>query len=177
MHNGRKPRKHNEINEGSYVTVDEIRAALSEQKISALGPDGIRCKDMHSLMDGKIADLTVFNNSIKNGTIEEDWLHSYLIPLPKTGKNHTRLQGYRIITMQITVRKLLEKIIVKKVLSHFEQFNLCPPGLCRYRPRREAWCNAGVLANDVFEGFHSQKEECEAAIDLETWRTPTIESL
>lgn len=83
------------------------------------------------LADRGLADLIkVFINN-KNGTIEEHWLHSYLIPVPKASKDHTKLQGYCIITMSNMVGKLLGKIISRTVLYHIEQVNLFSPGLGR----------------------------------------------
>lgn len=69
--------------------------------------------------DREVSDLAnVFNHSITNGICEDDWLHSDLAnTLPKIGKDHTKLQDYRIITVQNTVGKLLEKIIKKLKLN------------------------------------------------------------
>lgn len=49
-----------------------------------------------------------FNASIQ---IKEDWLHGYLLPLPKPNKDHSQISTYRIITMQNTISKLLRKIV------------------------------------------------------------------
>lgn len=74
--------KTQEIHKESYVTVGEIRAALQRAINFAPRPHGIRHEDMRSLMDKGVAGLAkVFNNNIQNGTVEENWLHNYLIPL------------------------------------------------------------------------------------------------
>jgi hypothetical protein len=109
----------------------------------------------------------IYNSSIESATISEEWLHSYLIPLPKPGKDHTKIQWYRIITMQNTIGKLLEKIIARKISCQFERLHLLPSTLGGYRPHRETWGNAAVFAHDAYEGFHSGIETCAAAIDLE----------
>lgn len=73
---------------------------------------------MHSLTNKEVADLPkVFSNSIKNSTTEKK-LHSYLVPLPKTSKDHTKLQGHYIITIQNTVGKLLENIIMRSYAAY-----------------------------------------------------------
>ena len=47
--------------------------------------------------------------SVEYGVIPEpeDWLDSHLSPEPKPGKDRTSIKGYRIITMQNTMGKLL----------------------------------------------------------------------
>src|SRR5579871_4548165 len=160
--------KSHTIGEEAVVTSEDIHATLKRSKNTAPGPDGIRYGDIAKLTDAEIDELTqVFNTSIESGHVNEDWLHSYLIPLPKPGKDKKKIQGYRIITMQNTIGKLLEKIIAKKVSCHLERLHLLPPTLGGYRPNRETWANAAVFAQDVFEGFQSGTETCAAAIDLE----------
>ena len=161
-------RKLLDMGETYTVNVDDIKAALRTAKNSAPGPDGIRYEDIRQLSDAELGDLTsIYNKSLENATINEEWLHSYLIPLPKPGKDHTQIQGYRIITMQNTIGKLLEKIIARKLSCHLERLGLLPPTLGGYRLNRETWSNAAVFAHDVYEGFHSGVETVAAAIDLE----------
>lgn len=112
--------KTKEINEESYVTGGEIRAALQRAINFAPRPHGIRHEDMRSLADKGVASLAkVFKNNIQNGTIEENWLHNYLIPLRKTCKYHTKLQDYLIITILNTVGKLLGKDNCKEIFTSY----------------------------------------------------------
>ena len=91
------------MEEEDYVKVDEIKAALWRAKNSAPGPDGVCYEDIANLSDKALEELAdMYNTSIKSATVEEEWLHSYLIPLPKPGKDDTKIQSYRVITMQIT---------------------------------------------------------------------------
>lgn len=56
------------------------------------------------LMDGEMEELCrTFNDNIEAGVIVEDWLNNYLVPLPKAGKEHTKIH---IIIMQNKIRKL-----------------------------------------------------------------------
>lgn len=56
------------------------------------------------LMDGEMEELCrTFNDNIEAGVIVEDWLNNYLVPLPKAGKEHTKIH---IIIMQNNIRKL-----------------------------------------------------------------------
>jgi hypothetical protein len=93
-----------------YVTIDEIKHALRHAKSSVPGTDGIQYEDIGKMHDEGLEEFaTIYNTSITNAAVNEEWLHSYLVPLPKPGKDHTKIQGYRISTMQNTVGKLLKK--------------------------------------------------------------------
>ena len=102
--------------------------------------------------------VKTFNESLETGMIPEEWLHSYLLPIPKPGKDHTALSGFRIITMQNTFGKILEKVVAKRVTAHLEDKKLLPDGLGSYRPGRETCVNTATLAYDVYEGFQSKEE-------------------
>jgi hypothetical protein len=87
--------------------------------------------------------------------------------LPKPAKDHKKMQGYRIITMQNTIGKLLEKVIARKLSCFFENLDLFPSTLGWYRPNRETWSHTEVFTQDVYEGFQPDFETCASAIDLE----------
>lgn len=96
--------------------------AFKRAQKSAPGQDCIKCKDMRSLTDRDVADLAKVFNRLKNSTFQKDWLHSYLVSLPKTGKKHTRLESHCIVTISNMFERLLETIIEKISSRHTEQF-------------------------------------------------------
>jgi ribonuclease HI len=154
--------------ESLTVTCDIIQATLKRSLNSAPGPDGIRYSDIKNLTDDDMECLaSELNESIQNGTIREEWLHSTLVPLKKPGKNHKQINGYRIITMQNTTGKLIEKIMARELSYKLEEMHIFPPTLGGCRRNKETWCNAAVFAYDVFEGFHDGVETFAATIDLE----------
>ena len=64
------------------------------------------------LNEDELAALAeVLSDSVQDSQIPEDWLHSHLCPVPKPGKDLSSIKGYRIIYMQNTIGKLLEKVI------------------------------------------------------------------
>ena len=123
---------------------------------------------MKSLNEEETANLTeLLEESLYEGTIPEDWLDSHLCPLPKPEKDPTKIASYRIITMQNTVGKLLEKMVAHKLACELEEKELLPPTLGSYRRRKDTWMNAAVLASDVYDGFERGEETLVAALDLE----------
>ena len=109
----------------------------------------------------------VLLKSLFEGDIPDDWLDSHLCPLPKPEKDPTRIASYRVITMQNTVGKLLEKMVAHRLSCELEEKDLLPPTLGSYRRRKDTWMNAAVLASDVYDGFEKGEETLVAALDLE----------
>ena len=59
-------------------------------------------------VDNKSELFRLYKENFSTGQVPEDWYHSYLKPIPKLGKDHRKLNGYRILTMQNTTGKLME---------------------------------------------------------------------
>ena len=71
--------------------------------------------------------------------------------------------SYRIITIQNTIGKLLEKIVARKL----DKKKLLPPTLGSYRRGKDTWTNAALLASGVCDGFERGEETMVVALDLE----------
>ena len=52
--------------------------------------------------------LAEINNSVATGLIPALWTDSFLVAIPKPGKNHRTLQGYRVITVRNMGGELVE---------------------------------------------------------------------
>ena len=109
----------------------------------------------------------VLNESLAEHRVPDDWLDSHLASVPKPGKDLTSIKGYRIVTMQNTVGKLLEKIVARRLAIQLENDNLLPPTLGSYRSGKDTWANAAVLASDVYDAFERKEETLVVALDLE----------
>lgn len=66
------------------------------------------------------------------GYIPENWPHSFLKPLPKPGKDNRKLNGYRILKMQITEERL-EGIIARKLARDLENWEIIPANQAGFR--------------------------------------------
>ena len=153
---------------GDPVTEEVVKGTISRAKDSAAGPDGLRYKHLKGASESDLKEIVKnFNASLATGEIPDQWLHSYLMPLPKPGKDHSSIKGYRIITMQNIYGKILEKIVASRLARHLEVKKLLPDGLGSYRPGKDTCINTSVLAYDVYEGFQNKEETVIAAIDLE----------
>ena len=91
------------------ITELEFTEALSGlTKDTASGPDRVKYSDIKNLSVHNKSELfRPYEESIATGQVPEDWSHSYLKPIPKPGKDHSKLKRYRIHTRQNTTKKLI----------------------------------------------------------------------
>ena len=85
----------------------------------------------------------------------------------KPGKDHSKLNGYCILTMQNTMGKLMERIVARKLAQDLERRNVLPPNQGGYRAGKTTWENAARFAYDVYEGFQRKEQTLAVAVDLE----------
>ena len=137
------------------ITELEFTEALSGlSKDTAPGPDRVKYSDIKNLsVDNKSELFRLYEESFATGQVPEDWSHSYLKPIPKPGKDHSKLNGCRILTMQNTTGKLMERIVARKLAQDLERRNVLPQTQGGYRAGKSTWENAARFAYDVYEGF------------------------
>ena len=151
-----------------HLTAERLDRIIKHASDSAPGPDGVTYEHLKSLNEEELGVLAdVLRESVEESKIPDDWLDSHLGPVPKPGKDLSSIKGYRIITMQNTIGKLLEKIIAHEIAEELEAKELLPPTLGSYRRGKETWMNAAVLASDVYDGFERKEETIVIALDLE----------
>ena len=154
------------------ITELEFTEALSGlSKDTAPGPDRVKYSDIKNLsVHNKSELLRLCEESFTTGQVPEDWSHSYLKPIPKPGKDHSKLNGYRILTMQNTTGKLMERIVARKLAQDLERRNVLPPpppNQGGYRAGKSTWENAARFAYDVYERFQRKEQTLAVAVDLE----------
>ena len=108
----------------------------------------------------------IYQESFDKGHIPEDWTHSFLKPISKPGKDHRKLNGYRILAMQNAIGKLMERIVAGKLTRDLEDRKIFPANQGGFRPGKCAWKNAAAFAY-VYEGFQRKEQTLSVAIDLE----------
>ena len=151
------------------ITELEFTEALSgPSKDTAPGPDRVKYSDIKNLsVDNKSELFGLYEESFATGQVPEDWSHSYLKPIPKPGKDHSKLNGYRILTMQNTTGKLMERIVARKLAQDLERRNVLPPNQGGYRAGKTTWENAARFSYNVYEGFQRKEKTLVVAVDLE----------
>ena len=142
------------------ITELEFTEALSGlRKDTAPGPDRVKYSDIKNLsVDNKNELFRLYEESFATGQFPEDWSHSYLKPIPKPGKDLSKLNGHRILTMQNTTGKLMERIVARKLAQDLERRNVLPSNQGGYSAGKNTWENAARFAYDVHEGFQRKEQ-------------------
>lgn len=111
----------------SGVTIDENQLLSKLNKIDvgkSLGPDNIHPKLLYELRFELLKPLTrLFNLSIEQGEIPQDWRDANVSPIFKKG-NRDQAQNYRPVSLTSVVGKILESFIKNSIVEHLEQFKL-----------------------------------------------------
>ena len=80
---------------------------------TAPGPDKIKYSDIRNLSDKRASSSDCTKKAFAAGQVPENWSHSYIEPVPRLGKDHSKLDGYRILTTQNTTGNLMERIVAR----------------------------------------------------------------
>lgn len=119
------------------VTNAEVKHYLNTIDVNkATGPDGISGRLLKECADEICDSLTkLFNKSLRTGVVPTEWKLANIIPLYKHGvKSH--IENYRPISLLSLVSKLLERCILKQLLSkvthliHNNQHGFLPRKSC-----------------------------------------------
>ncbi|KAF0309479.1 putative RNA-directed DNA polymerase from transposon BS [Amphibalanus amphitrite] len=119
----------------------------------------------HLLCESKSRLLSEINESLVSGIVPTEWCDSVLVPVPKPGKDHHRLEGHRIIAVQNLLGKVAESMVCERLASHLEP--RMPPGMGAYRKGRSTWTNAGVVTHVISEAFERREQAVLVALDLQ----------
>ena len=77
------------------------------------------------------------------------------------------LNGYRILSMQNTIGKLMERIVARNLARDFEDRNILPANQGDSRTGKCPWENTAAFAEYVYGGFQRKEQTLAEAIDLE----------
>ena len=95
----------------------EFTEALSElSKDTAPGPDKVKYSGIKNLSEDDKKELfTLYDESFTTGQVPEDLSHSYLKPIPRLGKDYSKLTGHHMLIMQNTMTKPMERVVARNL--------------------------------------------------------------
>jgi reverse transcriptase-like protein/endonuclease/exonuclease/phosphatase family protein len=110
------------------VTHREVRSIIKNLKPkSAPGPDNISNRVLKHLPRKGIVAITNISNAIMRlGYFPSRWKEAIVIMIPKPGKNHIFPQNHRPISLLNSLAKVVERLILARLLKHTEQLNVIP---------------------------------------------------
>lgn len=139
----------------SHVTAEfsmwEMEVAMSAGKDdSALGPDGISNKDLKSLpQEGKQQILQEFNVILRSGEWPRKWKLAEGIPLLKADKCKNTLKSYRVIVKSSHMAKMMERMLLRRLMVVLEHSGTFTDEMTAYRPLRSPQDNLLDICSDI----------------------------
>jgi len=116
----RRPVQRQERHKGKEEWVQRAREALGKTKnSSAPGPDGVTWKLLKKIKDTKLGRALLEDAAqvayMEGARMPEEWRKMRMIMLPKPGKDHTKVKGWRPIVLANTTGKLAEKLVAAQL--------------------------------------------------------------
>ena len=100
------------------VRISELENTLKKCKGTTPSTDKITysmIKNSCNLLKERICKL--YTNILQTGIYPHDWKNALLVPIPKSGKNANRLEGYRPVSLLPVLSKVFDKILARRILK------------------------------------------------------------
>ena len=124
------------------ITDRKIKEKIEKMRAEAApGPDGIRPAFLQQTKDEIVEPLRrIFEKSLEEGKIPEDWRKANITPIYKKGKK-SEAGNYRPVALTSVCCKLLEHIIRDEVVEHLEKNGLLTESQHGFREKRSCATN------------------------------------
>jgi len=107
------------------VSEEEVLDKLQSINVNkSMGPDDIHGKLLYEIRYAITKPLTyMFNLSLSQGVVPQDWRDANVVPLHKKGSRHDA-QNYRPVSLTSIVGKMLESMVKSKLAAHLDKHSL-----------------------------------------------------
>ena len=150
-------------------TKEELEQGLRQmKKEKSPGPDGITNELLQHL--GPVAKeilLRIFNASWKNASVPQAWREATMIPIHKQGKERSKAESYRPISLTSCVGKLMERLINARLTWFLEKEKIITPRQAGFRQHRSTEDQATYLSQEIEDALQDKKLTLAVWIDLE----------
>ena len=157
-------------------TFSELRATLSGCSNTAPGPDSISFlflqhlpqKGFHFLLD-------LYNWIWSTSVLPEGWKEAMVLPFLKPGKDPSKPENYRPISLTSCICKLMEKMINGRLVWYLERNNILSETQYGFRKMRTTTDLLIVLERSIREAFNAKQHLIAIFFDIEkaydtTWK-------
>ena len=158
----------NSLDINQRFTANELNSSIAELKTkSAPGKDNIHNLFLINLpKNHRQALLGIYNKSLRTGEIPSEWKETNIVPIQKIGKDPSKPESYRPISLLSCVAKLMEKMICKRLQWFLEVHDLLLPSQFGFRPCRATTDALTIFENDIKMDLKLQKVTLAVFIDL-----------
>ncbi|KAJ4429048.1 hypothetical protein ANN_26044 [Periplaneta americana] len=119
----------------SDITTNEVSAAIYRTRNTAAGPDNIPNILFKHYPNNAVEFLAaLYTASFRLGALPPRWKHAHILLFPKPGKDLTNVNNYRPISLTLTICKLLERILNRRLQLHIDDAELIPNTQAGFNP-------------------------------------------
>ncbi|KAG5883788.1 hypothetical protein JTB14_036665 [Gonioctena quinquepunctata] len=148
------------------ITENDVEIAIDRGKNTAQGPDSINRKTMKQLPNTIYPILALLMNAcLKFAYFPKAWKCANTVMIPKPGKDPTKLDSYRPISLINVPGKLFELILNSRIIEHFEIENTIPPYQHGFRAEHSTQNALVGITTDITK--HINTGQCTVAIFLD----------
>ena len=149
-------------------SLPELKSALSQCHDSSPGPDDIPYQFLRHMSDNAFNFLLGLYNFIwQTGDFPSSWSAAVVLPIPKPGKDHLRVNNYRPISLTSCVCKVMEKMVNARLMWYLETNNLLTPVQYGFRKMRSTSDALLSLESHICEAFAKNHHQVTVFFDLE----------
>ena len=164
-------------------TFQEYQSALNSSTEGSPGPDQITysmLKHLHPSFSELI--LALFNRIFIEQNFPVTWLSSIIIPIAKPGKDPSKQDNYRPISLTNCLCKLLEKMVNLRLIWILETENHISTNQSGFRPRRCTTDNLIQFDYDVKTAMQLKQHTIAIYFDIQkaydtAWRRGVLQTL
>ena len=155
-----EPNPDNEHIINDEIKMTELSDALEflRNRKSAVGCDGISYTLLNNLpLKWMKYLLSLFQKCWQNGIVPKIWKVSIIVPILKAGKSRSDIASYRPIALTSHTSKLMEKIILNRLVYFCDKNDIIPGNQAGFRKGRSITDHLVKLSTNIKQQFSKKK--------------------
>jgi len=167
----------------TLFSIDELLDALSSSNASAFGTDDMHYQMLKHLPSEVLNTLLAILNDIwLTGNFPSSWRQSYVVPIPKPGKDTSNPTNYRHIALTSCIWKVMERMANNRLVWYLERNKIIIPTQSGFRKGRSTTDQLVRLESFVRDAFIQKQYATAIFFDLEkahdtTWKFGILKDL
>jgi hypothetical protein len=152
------------------ISIEEISSTIKNNigQHGAPGLDGVTNKALRNLPTSSYQALAhIFNASLRLSYVPSPWKQAVVVMIPKPNKDHTEPKNFRPISLLATLLKLLERLMLRRLLTWTEATDLISTFQSGFRKHRQTKDQILRLMQDGLTAFNLKQKLGAIFIDIE----------
>lgn len=156
------------VDNTKFIKPKEITSIIRKLKNrKAPGPDGIQNTELKHLPRKAIVYLTyLYNACIQKGYFPAQWKIATILPIYKSGKSGEDPNNYRPISLLCSMAKILEKVMVKRILEFIEDKEVLHNEQFGFRHRHSTIHQLVRVSELISKNFNTKKSTAAVLLDI-----------